>query len=233
MNSALAWLQLKVNRSNFKYGTPPVKRLSGTHISWSLNNRVCNFCLFVCSFLQINHPFLLSRCCRCSPRIRHHPTGHIQSLVHLVRGRASALKLKYGHYANRQQEVNCARLRFKSYRLRICLLLGLIKLCDKRWSEIGSPESINACFIFSDLESRREVKKEEGEAFAREHGLVFMETSAKTAANVEEAFIDTAKEIYGKIQEGVFDINNEVIHIFVFNFWSSTGCIGSKWVLVL
>uniref|UniRef100_A0A914Z9W7 Ras-related protein Rab-2A n=1 Tax=Panagrolaimus superbus TaxID=310955 RepID=A0A914Z9W7_9BILA len=61
----------------------------------------------------------------------------------------------------------------------------------------------------SDLEARREVKKEEGEAFAREHGLVFMETSAKTAANVEEAFIDTAKEIYRKIQEGVFDINNE------------------------
>uniref|UniRef100_A0A1B0BKV2 Uncharacterized protein n=1 Tax=Glossina palpalis gambiensis TaxID=67801 RepID=A0A1B0BKV2_9MUSC len=63
--------------------------------------------------------------------------------------------------------------------------------------------------IFSDLESRREVKKEEGEAFAREHGLVFMETSARTAANVEEAFINTAKEIYEKIQEGVFDINNE------------------------
>lgn len=58
----------------------------------------------------------------------------------------------------------------------------------------------------SDLESRREVKKEEGEAFAREHGLIFMETSAKTASNVEEAFINTAKEIYEKIQEGVFDI---------------------------
>uniref|UniRef100_A0A7M4FGN4 RAB2A, member RAS onco family n=1 Tax=Crocodylus porosus TaxID=8502 RepID=A0A7M4FGN4_CROPO len=61
----------------------------------------------------------------------------------------------------------------------------------------------------SDLESRREVRKEEGEAFAREHGLIFMETSAKTASNVEEAFINTAKEIYEKIQEGVFDINNE------------------------
>lgn len=60
------------------------------------------------------------------------------------------------------------------------------------------------------MESRREVKKEEGEVFAREHGLIFMETSAKTAANVEEAFINTAKEIYEKIQEGVFDINNEV-----------------------
>ena len=54
------------------------------------------------------------------------------------------------------------------------------------------------------------MKKEEGEAFAREHGLIFMETSAKTAANVEEAFINTAREIYDKIQEGVFDINNEV-----------------------
>lgn len=40
--------------------------------------------------------------------------------------------------------------------------------------------------ICSDLEARRDVKKEEGEAFAREHGLIFMETSAKTAANVEE-----------------------------------------------
>ena len=40
------------------------------------------------------------------------------------------------------------------------------------------------------------MKREEGEAFAREHGLVFMETSAKTAAGVEEAFINTAKEIY-------------------------------------
>ena len=42
-------------------------------------------------------------------------------------------------------------------------------------------------YVFcSDLEARRDVKKEEGEAFAREHGLIFMETSAKTAANVEE-----------------------------------------------
>jgi hypothetical protein len=39
---------------------------------------------------------------------------------------------------------------------------------------------------FSDMFARREVQKEEGEAFAREHGLVFMETSAKTAANVQE-----------------------------------------------
>ena len=68
--------------------------------------------------------------------------------------------------------------------------------------------------FYSDLEARRDVKREEGEAFAREHGLIFMETSAKTAANVEEAFINTAREIYDKIQEGVFDINNEVCYTF-------------------
>ena len=41
----------------------------------------------------------------------------------------------------------------------------------------------------SDLDSRRQVSANEGEMFAREHGLIFMETSAKTAANVEEAFL--------------------------------------------
>ena len=49
----------------------------------------------------------------------------------------------------------------------------------------------------SDLESCRDVKTE-GEAFAREHGLIFMETSMKRAYNVEEAFSNTAKDIIGK-----------------------------------
>ena len=33
---------------------------------------------------------------------------------------------------------------------------------------------------------RRAVSTEEGEGFASEHGLAFMETSSKTGANVEE-----------------------------------------------
>ncbi|CAA2985517.1 ras-related RABB1c [Olea europaea subsp. europaea] len=60
-----------------------------------------------------------------------------------------------------------------------------------------------------DLAHRRAVSTEEGEQFAREHGLIFMEASAKTAQNVEEAFIKTASTIYKKIQDGVFDVSNE------------------------
>ena len=37
-----------------------------------------------------------------------------------------------------------------------------------------------------DLEDEREVTSAEGERFARENGLIFIETSAKTASNVEE-----------------------------------------------
>ena len=37
----------------------------------------------------------------------------------------------------------------------------------------------------ADLDSRRQVSTEEGERFAKENGLIFLETSAKTAFNVE------------------------------------------------
>ncbi|KAL1194605.1 Ras-related protein RABB1a [Cardamine amara subsp. amara] len=56
-----------------------------------------------------------------------------------------------------------------------------------------------------DLANRRAVSTEEGEQFAREHGLMFMEASAKTPKNVEEAFIKTAETIYKRIQDGGMD----------------------------
>lgn len=56
-----------------------------------------------------------------------------------------------------------------------------------------------------DLESKRQVSREEGESFARRNGLVFMETSAKTAQNVDDAFLKTATLIYESVQTGVID----------------------------
>jgi len=60
----------------------------------------------------------------------------------------------------------------------------------------------------ADVTHRRAVSVEEGEMFARENGLLFVEASAKTAVNVEEAFIGTARTIVGKIDGGL-DVKNE------------------------
>jgi Ras-related protein Rab-2A len=56
---------------------------------------------------------------------------------------------------------------------------------------------------------KREVSYDEGARFAQENGLVFMETSAKTAQNVEDAFLNTTRKIYENIQAGVYDLTNE------------------------
>lgn len=61
----------------------------------------------------------------------------------------------------------------------------------------------------NDLEHRRAVTTAEGQAFADEHGLLFLETSAKTAFNVETAFLKTAEEIHNKILSGEIDVSNE------------------------
>ncbi|KAK1163908.1 ras-related protein Rab-37-like isoform X1 [Acipenser oxyrinchus oxyrinchus] len=47
----------------------------------------------------------------------------------------------------------------------------------------------------SDMSNERVIKREEGEKLAREYGVPFMETSAKTGVNVELAFLAVAKEL--------------------------------------
>ena len=84
-----------------------------------------------------------------------------------------------------------------------------------RWLEEARQNSNSNMVIMlignkSDLEHRRAVSTKEGEQFAAENGLVFLETSAKTAANVEDAFMNTAQKIYNNIQNGVYDPANEV-----------------------
>jgi Ras-related protein Rab-2A len=56
-----------------------------------------------------------------------------------------------------------------------------------------------------DLENR-EVPFDEGAAWARDKGLLFQETSAKTNQNVEKAFMTTALTIYQNIESGVLVI---------------------------
>lgn len=53
-----------------------------------------------------------------------------------------------------------------------------------------------------DLEERSEVSYEEASKFAEENGLIFVEASAKTGENVEEAFLKTAQKIFQTNQVG-------------------------------
>jgi small GTP-binding protein len=56
-----------------------------------------------------------------------------------------------------------------------------------------------------DLEEAREVTFLEASNFASENELIFLETSAKTGENVEEAFLKCAKTILAKIETGELD----------------------------
>jgi Ras-related protein Rab-8A len=54
-----------------------------------------------------------------------------------------------------------------------------------------------------DMDEKRVISKEQGEKLAGEHGVSFMETSAKANINVEEAFTKIARDIKHKMDQKV------------------------------
>ena len=59
----------------------------------------------------------------------------------------------------------------------------------------------NECMKFflignkSDLESQREVLKEDGQKLADEHGMFFFEVSAKEDTNIEHCFMEATSKV--------------------------------------
>jgi len=75
-----------------------------------------------------------------------------------------------------------------------CILVGnKVDLCET--SSEGRPAG----------GKEREVTTEEGEAWAKEEGLLFVEASAKSGQNVELAFLTASRDILDKVKRGVFD----------------------------
>ena len=74
---------------------------------------------------------------------------------------------------------------------------------NKWLNEVKINGSKDICCILignkNDLEDQRQVKIEEGEELAKKNNLLFLETSAKTAYNVESAFVTSAEKILDNI----------------------------------
>ena len=71
--------------------------------------------------------------------------------------------------------------------------------------EISAIWKFSKCFVIS----RRKVSYEEGSKFAKDNDLVFMEVSAKTAYQVEDAFKKNAELLLDKIEKGSINIKND------------------------
>lgn len=81
----------------------------------------------------------------------------------------------------------------------------------------------------SDLESSRKVSTEEAMLFANKHGLMFIETSAKTSVNVELAYINTANNIYKNINDGLQLNENNGIRLGELQYYTNNAIVDRRY----
>ena len=81
-------------------------------------------------------------------------------------------------------------------------------------NDLNSLCSPNAYIILvgnkSDLEENRQIVETEAQEFAKRYNLVYLETSAKTGANVQETFVRLGQGILRHIKEGDIKPNKPV-----------------------
>ena len=79
----------------------------------------------------------------------------------------------------------------------------------------NSPKTVLIILIGNkiDLIDKRQVSFDDGQEFAINQGIIFMETSAKTGDGVEEIFKKSAQEIKKRIGENYYDLNSETCGI--------------------
>merc|ERR1712177_118866 len=90
-------------------------------------------------------------------------------------------------------------------------------ITDKESFDNDRYASENVCKLLvgnkNDLKSKRAVEYEAAKAFADELSIPFLETSAKNATNVEQAFLTMAAQIKNKIQSAPAPKEKPVVNI--------------------
>lgn len=80
--------------------------------------------------------------------------------------------------------------------------------------QIAEPDIVvilvgNKADLTQQEDNKREVTREEAEEWAKRNGVMeYVETSAKSGENVENAFMRVAERIYQNIQAGKYDLND-------------------------
>ena len=62
-----------------------------------------------------------------------------------------------------------------------------------------------------DIEEQRQISKESGEAIAKQNGIPFLETSAKSNINIETAFIQISERILYKKAGPIHEVSPTIV----------------------
>ncbi|KAF2271934.1 ras-domain-containing protein [Westerdykella ornata] len=82
---------------------------------------------------------------------------------------------------------------------------GIVVVLVGNKSDLASASTVSD----SNEENRRQVTREEAEAWCKANGVMqYVETSAKSGEGVERAFLEVAERIYQNIEAGKYDLND-------------------------
>ena len=85
----------------------------------------------------------------------------------------------------------------------------------KKWLQEARQNGSSAMIMMlvgnkCDLQHKRCVSTKEGEIFAAENDMLFIETSCKTSENVDATFERTAARVLQGVDDGSIDVSDEV-----------------------
>lgn len=149
--------------------------------------------------VQVHHTLVLPRRSGLPARVRRHLATECASF-HPV---ATPLTSGAAGFVNARSWLQDVREHADPH--LTCILVGnKVDLCADEPTD--APEDPSATEAAPQPAKRkRQVTTEEAEIWAKEEGLLFVETSAKSGLNVEMAFEQATRDILEKVRRGVFE----------------------------